>query len=119
MGDFGGDKDEFITDEARKVIEESIQAVFSIKDNQPPSGLIFSRDKVNSWCSQIIDNCLRGLNRLEKPFKYVVTCIVQQHVDAGLQTAWCGYFDKTDGAIMVDIVLNDILCVVTVFGLGI
>ena len=47
----------------------------------------YKEEKVNDWSRQIIDNCLKDLMKLNKPFKYLVTCIIQQNNGSGLQTA--------------------------------
>ena len=47
----------------------------------------YSKDKVNSWCSQISDICIKELAKLNKPFKYVITCIIMQKNGCGLNSA--------------------------------
>ncbi len=49
--------------------------------------IVYNRDKVNMWCGQIIDYCIKELAKLNKWVKYVVTCIIMQRNGAGLQTA--------------------------------
>jgi len=62
----------------------------------------FQADKVNVWTNQIIEHCLKGLQQQQKKFKYVVTCILQQKVGAGLHTAAAAYWDrKKDGEILL------------------
>ena len=39
------------------------------------------------WAGQIAELCIKNLNKLNKPFKYVVTVVVHQNVDAGIQSA--------------------------------
>ncbi len=46
--------------------------------------LEYKEEKVTEWSRQIIDNCLKDLMKLNKPFKYVVTCIIQQNNGSGL-----------------------------------
>ena len=38
--------------------------------------LEYKEEKVTEWSRAIIDNCLKDLMKLNKPFKYVVTCII-------------------------------------------
>ena len=47
----------------------------------------YSKDKVNSWCSQISDICIKELAKLNKPFKYVITSIIMQKNGCGLNSA--------------------------------
>ena len=37
----------------------------------------YQREKVNQWSQQIIEGCIKDLAKLQKEFKYVVTCIIQ------------------------------------------
>lgn len=74
----------------KKQILQAIHAVFGIKENETTTvNVFYNRDKVNSWCGQIMDYALRNLsNKLNKPFKYCMTTIIQQNNGAGLLT--CG-----------------------------
>ena len=45
---------------------------------------VYQREKVNQWTQQIIENCIKELAKLNKPTKYIVTCIIQQNNGAGL-----------------------------------
>ena len=47
----------------------------------------YSKEKVNDWCRLIIDQCIKELAKLNKPFKYAVTCIITQNNGCGLHTA--------------------------------
>ena len=40
------------------------------------TGQPYQKDKVNQWCTQIIDSCIKDLAKLNKPFKYIVTCVI-------------------------------------------
>lgn len=86
---------------------------------------MYTKDKVNVWCNSILDNAIRNLNKLEKPFKYALTCIIQQNNGAGLVTTGinekikkgCGnYDDNTDGIVSIQKEIRDIIVVMTVYG---
>ena len=48
---------------------------------------LYQREKSGLWCGQISESCVKGLSKLNKPFKYVVTVVIQQNTGAGIQTA--------------------------------
>mmetsp|Transcript_90759 Transcript_90759/g.270919 ORF Transcript_90759/g.270919 Transcript_90759/m.270919 type:complete len:111 (+) Transcript_90759:121-453(+) len=76
----------------------------------------YSKDRVNTWCSTIIDDCLKELAKLNKPFKYVVTCIIQQKNGSALHTGLALYWDtKTDGVSCVQVGLDTMDCITTVY----
>jgi hypothetical protein len=43
----------------------------------------------------MVEVCLKRLTGLNKPFKYVVTCVIMQKNGAGLHTASSCYWDNT------------------------
>ena len=43
----------------------------------------------------MVEVCLKRLTALNKPFKYVVTCVIMQKNGAGLHTASSCYWDNT------------------------
>jgi dynein light chain Tctex-type 1 len=51
---------------------------------------MYDKNKVNEWSKKIIDDCIKGLSKLGKPFKYCVTCVLSQHNGAGLNV--CGNY---------------------------
>lgn len=59
---------------------------------------MYNPKKVDDWTNQVTDNCLQGLQKLQKHFKYVVTCIIMQKNGAGLHTSAGMFWDtKKDG----------------------
>ena len=135
--DMGGSK-EFIDEEIIKIICDSIYSVFNLraqfenaesklieikldgeKDQTTYESILYQQDKAKNWSNQLIDHCLRGLSKLEKPYKYVVTCVLQQNTGALLSTIGSGYFEETDGAVSKTIAINNIFLCLTVFGLSI
>ena len=66
------DEHEFVAKKVERIAQQAIQAVVGGEQ------IIYAKEKVNDWCRQIIDGCLKELAKLEKWFKYVVTCIIQQ-----------------------------------------
>ena len=133
MEDFGSDK-EFIEEEVIKIICDAIQNVFGIKakyenadqqlvetvienekDRSILQGINYNKEKATLWCGQLIDQCIRGVIKLNKPFKYVVTCVMQQNNGAGMNTFGCGYFEESDGSVSKSIAINDLYFSITIF----
>lgn len=136
-GDLGSNK-EFIDEEIIKIICDAIFGVFNLKaqfensesklielklenekDQSTYASLVYLPEKTRQWCNQLIDQCVRGVARLEKPYKYIVTCVLQQNTGAALATLASGYFEETDGAVSKTIAINDIYLCITIFGLAI
>ena len=69
------------------------------------------------WSGQLIDQCLRGLTKLGKNFKYVVTCVLCQNNGAEMNTMAATYFDETDGVVTKSLSVNDLFLSLSVFGL--
>lgn len=64
----------------------------------PPPVLCFGNLQVHDWTSAVVEGVLKNLQQANKPFKYVVTCIIMQINGAGLHTASTCFWDtKTDG----------------------
>ena len=70
MENFDDDQD-FNSDEVKKIAQSAIEVV--VKQDQ---NIAYQKDKVNQWCQQIIECCIKDLAKLQKPFKYVATCII-------------------------------------------
>jgi Tctex-1 family len=49
--------------------------------------------QVTDWTNHIVDNCLRELQSLNKPFKYIITCIIMQKNGAGLNSSATMFWD--------------------------
>lgn len=53
----------FVVDEVTLVIKESVESTIGANTYQ--------HNKVNQWSSNIVEQCLKKLTALGKPFKYV------------------------------------------------
>ncbi|CAF0963452.1 unnamed protein product [Rotaria sp. Silwood1] len=82
-------KTSFIDHEVSNIIQNSIIAILGSQSYQ--------NTKVNTWSSHIVENTLNSLARLNKPFKYIVFCVIVEKKGAGLHTASsCLWDDTTD-----------------------
>ena len=71
--------------------QESIDAVLA---NAP-----YKHAFVGQWTNDVVETCVKRLAGLNKPFKYVVTCVIMQRNGAGLHTAASCFWDNdTDGS---------------------
>merc|ERR1712193_149630 len=80
----------------------------------------YAHPKVSQWTNAVVESCLASLTKLQKPFKYIVTCVIMQKNGAGLHTASSCYWDNsTDGSCTVRWENKTMYCIVSVFGLAI
>lgn len=84
----------FVVDEVSSIIKETIEGTVGSQSYQPA--------KLNNWTSNIVESILNSLTRLNKPFKYIVSCVIMQKNGAGLHTASSCFWDNTtDGSCTV------------------
>lgn len=103
---------QFIVDEVSTIIKESIETIIG--------GNTYQHQKVNQWTNSVVEQCLSQLTKLNKPFKYIVTCVIMQKTGAGLHTASSCFWDNTtDGSCTVRWENKTMYCIVSVFGLAI
>lgn len=101
----------FIADDVSNIVKECLDDTLSSKEYNP--------DMVGRWTDECLQNCIRRLAGLQKPFKYIVTCLILQKTGAGLHTAASCYWDSaTDGSRTVRWESKTMYCISTVFGLA-
>mmetsp|Transcript_2467 Transcript_2467/g.5085 ORF Transcript_2467/g.5085 Transcript_2467/m.5085 type:complete len:114 (-) Transcript_2467:74-415(-) len=101
----------FVAEDVNNIIKESIDSILL--------NATYTQQKVGQWTSQIVESCMKRTTALNKPFKYVVTCVIMQKNGAGLHTASSCYWDNaTDGSRTVRWENKTMYCVTTVFGLA-
>lgn len=49
--------------------------------------LLLQHAKVNQWTNGVVESCLASLTKLQKPFKYIVTCVIMQ---VNTEQSWGG-----------------------------
>mmetsp|Transcript_12848 Transcript_12848/g.22281 ORF Transcript_12848/g.22281 Transcript_12848/m.22281 type:complete len:111 (-) Transcript_12848:56-388(-) len=97
-------------------VSEQVNEIVKVAITKTLGGSSYNKDRVSTWCSQIIDECLKELAKLNKPFKYVVTSIIMQKNGAPLHTGLALYWDtKTDGTSCVQVGTDTMDCITTVF----
>ncbi|KAJ9529685.1 hypothetical protein QJQ45_014451 [Haematococcus lacustris] len=118
-----GEESAFVADDVSNIIKESVDAV--LQNQQYSEAKCLSNHllwpvQVSQWTNICLENCVKKLAGLNKPFKYVVTCIIMQKNGAGLHTAASCWWDSTtDGSRTVRWENKSMYCITTVFGLAI
>eukprot|EP00164_Ancoracysta_twista_P001660 GFYU01002180.1.p1 GENE.GFYU01002180.1~~GFYU01002180.1.p1 ORF type:complete len:130 (-),score=30.87 GFYU01002180.1:234-587(-) len=110
MDDFGGSEENgFPTDDIQTLVRESIDVSVA--------NATFQHNKVHHWTSGVIEQCLKRLSTLNRPFKYMVTCVIVQRNGAGMHTASSCFWDpNNDGFVTVRWENKTMSCFVTVYG---
>ncbi|KAJ1634512.1 putative dynein light chain Tctex-type [Pavlovales sp. CCMP2436] len=75
----------FVAEEVSVIIEKVCKAAIAEQG--------FLHSKLSQWTATIVENCLKELSALNKPFKYVVTTTLTQKTGASVQTATSQYWD--------------------------
>jgi len=102
----------FVVEDVQNIIKESIETTLQ--------NATYHHSKVPQWTNNVVEQFLKRLTNLNKPFKYVVTCIIMQRNGAGLHTASSCYWDNTSDGSCTHMWQNkNMYCITTVFGLAI
>jgi len=101
-------------------ISEDVLAMIKESTEQVLSNATYTHTKVPNWTSMVIENTLKRLKEVNKPFKYIVTAVIMQRNGAGLHTATSCFWDNSsDGSATLRWENKSMYCIVTVFGLAI
>jgi len=104
------EENQFVMDEVSAIIKASLETVIG--------GNTYAAGRVNAWTAQVVEGVLGSLSKLDKTFKYIVTCVIMQKNGAGLHTASSCYWDNsTDGSCTVRWENKTMYCIVSVYGL--
>ena len=71
-----------------KVIDDAVNGLYGIRDNMKEADVKapYNKEKASSNINNLIDLVIRGLCKLNKPFKYSVSGLIMQNNGAGLNT---------------------------------
>jgi dynein light chain Tctex-type 1 len=112
MEGFQDDNAEFSAEDVEIVAKKAIQSVLN--------GQIYNNKKVNEWTNAIVTSCLKDLQHLERPFKYVISCIIMQNNGAGMVSSASMFWDGSkDGHCKSTFDNQTINCIVTIFGVSV
>ena len=68
MAEFEDDT-EFNSTQIQQLVGNVIATIFN-------SETVYDRNKISQWTQVIIENCIKELAKLNKPMKYIVTCVI-------------------------------------------
>lgn len=110
--DFQEIGEEFLHEDVETAVKSAIGSVLN--------DVMYTPKKVNDWSNNILVGTLKGLQSLNRPFKYVVTVIIMQKNGAGFTSVASTYWDTTkDGLCKVTWENKTVQCIVTVFGMSV
>jgi len=102
----------FVVEDVQNIIKESVEGTLQ--------NAVYHPSKVPQWTNNVVEQCMKRLSALNKPFKYIVTIIIMQRNGAGLHTASSCYWDNSsDGSYSHKWENKSMCCITTVFGLAI
>ena len=69
-------------------MDDSVNNLFGIREEHADKehNHIYNKEKANANINNLIDFVIRGLCKLNKPFKYSVSGVIMQNNGAGLNT---------------------------------
>ena len=104
-------KNFFVADDISTVVSSAIGSVLG--------NASFTSDKIKDWSNSIIQSSLKGLQSLNRPYKYCLAATLMQKNGAGLVSAASVYWDtRKDGVCKVSWENETMHCVVAVFGVS-
>ena len=107
-------------DEAAEFSVEDVEQIVRQAIHHSLNEFSYNAKKVNEWTNNIVTNCLKNLQELSRPFKYIITCVIMQKTGAGLNTTASMHWDTSkDGYCKVPWQNTTMHCNVTVYGLSV
>lgn len=75
--------------------------------------------EVQMWTNQLSEQLVMELKSLSSSFKFCVTCVIMQRLEAGLHISSTCYWDtQSDGSLTVKWDNKTMYCIVNIFGLA-
>lgn len=101
-----------LTDDATLVGNQVLKLQLESKKYNP--------NKVGEWIDTIGSSIVTRMREISPNFKYIVSSSIIQKVGAGVHFETSSYWDSnTDGAVTVKFESESLICVTTLFGIGI
>lgn len=99
--------------------QEDIETIVKNAITSTLTDILYNPMKVNDWINTIVDACLKELQSLNRPFKYVVTCLILQKNGAGLDTGTALSWDHLkDGLVCIPWENTSMHVILTVYGMA-
>eukprot|EP00695_Tsukubamonas_globosa_P003415 TRINITY_DN621_c0_g1_i1.p1 TRINITY_DN621_c0_g1~~TRINITY_DN621_c0_g1_i1.p1 ORF type:complete len:111 (-),score=4.10 TRINITY_DN621_c0_g1_i1:25-357(-) len=102
----------FRPEEAQAIAAETVGVILGTHS--------YSHSKVQHWVASIIEQTMKRLVAMNKPYKYILSCVIMQKNGAGLHTASSCYWDNSsDGSNNTYKFENkSMYCILTMFALA-
>jgi dynein light chain Tctex-type 1 len=108
------------TDEAAEFNVEDVEAIVRQAIHGTLNEHEYNGKRVNEWTNAIINICLKELQALNRPFKYIITSIIMQKTGSGMTTSTSMQWDAgKDGSCKIPWQNGTMHCIVTIFGLSV
>eukprot|EP01028_Stygiella_incarcerata_P008867 TRINITY_DN3993_c0_g1_i1.p1 TRINITY_DN3993_c0_g1~~TRINITY_DN3993_c0_g1_i1.p1 ORF type:complete len:116 (+),score=37.24 TRINITY_DN3993_c0_g1_i1:98-445(+) len=81
----------------------------------------YDHSKTAQWIHDICEESIRRLTQLNKPFKYIVTCLIVQRTGAGVHSASSCFWDSSTDDFTIVSMENEnksLCCVTSVYGVA-
>lgn len=105
------------TDEAAEFSVEDVEAIVRTAIHSTLNEHDYNGKKVEDWTNAIVNICLKELQALNRPFKYIITSIIMQKNGAGMTTSTSMHWDAgKDGYCKIPWQNATMHCVVSIFG---
>eukprot|EP00667_Euglena_gracilis_P025470 EG_transcript_29924 len=75
-------------EEVNVIVKDAVDSVVG-------GNMQYDHSKVSHWINTIVETCLKKLTALNKPFKFVITCMIMRKTGAGLHLASSCLWDIT------------------------
>mmetsp|Transcript_14672 Transcript_14672/g.29664 ORF Transcript_14672/g.29664 Transcript_14672/m.29664 type:complete len:118 (+) Transcript_14672:802-1155(+) len=100
--------------------EEDIETVVKSAIGVVLGNVQYNPEKVNDWSNNILASVLKGLQSLNRPYKYCAIVTLMQKNGAGLVSSAATFWDPNkDGLCKVTWENATTHCIVTVYGLSV
>lgn len=111
---------EVFQDETAEFSAEDVEVIVRHAIHNSLNEHSYNVKKINEWTNSIVTHCLRELQALGRPFKYIITSVIMQKTGAGLNSTTSMHWDiLKDGFCKVAWENPTMNCIVTVYGLSV
>mmetsp|Transcript_8772 Transcript_8772/g.11582 ORF Transcript_8772/g.11582 Transcript_8772/m.11582 type:complete len:122 (-) Transcript_8772:71-436(-) len=80
------------SEEAAFIPEIVVEHCYKVVD-ELLSDSVYEESKVPQWIESICEKCMDELAQMQRPFKYIVTCLIMQKNGAGLHVGESAHWD--------------------------
>jgi len=92
----------------QRIVKDAVESVIQ-------HDTAYDHSKVTHWVNNIIDKTMKATTGMNKPFKYIVTCVIVQNNGAGFHTASSCYWESTDDSYIDKFEGQNLYCITSVY----